>query len=240
MLNRKSLIYICLLCFIISGCSSKASNNKNISNESSRSVDYTNQTETEAATKAKLANEIKATEASTKETKAQTEATTETTQTQTEAKQKVVEFLNSYTTNFDSSKTNRISNIKLASKQINGIIIEPNEIFSFNETVGPMGEKEGYKKAVTYVNGQEKENFGGGVCQVSTTIFNAVNQLGVKVVERHNHSHEVPYAENGNDAAVSYGGADFKFKNINDYSLQLNIDVKEKTITVSVSKVEYK
>lgn len=236
MLNRKSLIYICLLCFFISGCSSKASNNKNISNESSRSVDYTNQPE--AATKAKLANEIKATEASTKETK--TEATTEAKQPETEATQKVVEFLNSYTTNFDSSKTNRISNIKLASKQINDIIIGPNEIFSFNETVGPMGEKEGYKKAVTYVNGQEKENFGGGVCQVSTTIFNAVNQLGVKIVERHNHSHEVPYAENGNDAAVSYGGADFKFKNTNPYSLQLNIDVKEKTITVSVSKVEYK
>lgn len=155
------------------------------------------------------------------------------------SKKKKLEFINSYTTNFDNSKDNRVFNIKLASEKINGSIIEAGEIFSFNETVGAMGAEQGFKKAVTFAQGKEVEDYGGGICQISTTILNAIKSLNVEIVEQHHHSHEVPYAKKGEDAAIAYGSEDFKFKNLNSYPLQINIKVKKSTLTVSISKVVY-
>lgn len=155
------------------------------------------------------------------------------------SKKKKLEFINSYTTNFDNSKDNRVFNIKLASEKINGIIVEAGEVFSFNEIVGAMGAEQGFKKAVTFSQGKEVEGYGGGICQISTTILNAVKSLDVEIVEQHHHSHEVPYAKKGEDAAIVYGSEDFKFKNLNSYPLQINIKVKKSTLTVSISKVIY-
>lgn len=156
-----------------------------------------------------------------------------------QSKKKKLEFINSYTTNFDNSKDNRVFNIKLASEKINESIVEAGEIFSFNETVGAMGAEQGFKKAVTFSQGKEIEGYGGGICQISTTILNAVKSLNVEILEQHHHSHEVPYAKKGEDAAIVYGSQDFKFKNLNSYPLQINIKVKKSTLTVSISKVIY-
>lgn len=240
------ILILAIILILTSSCSNKSSNqaqSQSYSEMTSKKSDIDGiepinsnrqfqKSKTEATTEKKVVEET-----STEQTQATTQKET-VKETEKKVKKKLV-FLNSYTTNFDSSKKDRISNIKLASKKLNGTIVKPDEIFSFNQSVGAMGVEQGYKKAVTYVNGKEVENYGGGICQVSTTIYNAVESMGVKIVERHNHSHEVPYAQNGNDAAIAYGSEDFKFKNLNSYPLQLNIKVKKSTITVSVSKVEY-
>ena len=155
-------------------------------------------------------------------------------------KEKVTQIVSSFTTNFDASKTNRVYNIKKASKIISGTIVEEGETFSFNDVVGATGEEQGYKKAITYVNGEEKENFGGGICQISSTILNALYPLKIDILEQHHHSLPVPYVEAGKDASVSYGSLDFKFINNNPYPIQINVTVNTGKITVDIFKVEYK
>lgn len=253
MIYKRIYIYnLIMLLFIFTACSSKSpktSKSQNNPKLETSSVSYLNLKSSTSAKKisntieSKSFKETKNTETtkeSTKEsTTVQTTKAIETSDTQTKSKKKNLEFINSYTTNFDSSKNDRIYNIKLASKKINGIIIESGEIFSFNNIVGAMGAKQGFKKAVTFVQGKEVEDYGGGICQVSTTIFNAVKSLGVEILEQHHHSHEVPYVKKGEDAAISYGSEDFKFKNLNSYPLQINIKVKKSSLSVSVSKVNY-
>lgn len=245
MFKTKCFALIVLFLFFITACSSKTSTktNNNTTANTEQHVE-TNQTEQSEQTEAETTQLERTTQQSTTEgTQQNVEGSTQQStvaETQQESTQKIIEFLNSYTTNFDPSKADRIDNIKLASQKIDGAIIESNEIFSFNATVGAMGEEQGFKKATIYVDGKEEQSYGGGICQISTTILNAINSLGVEIVEQHHHSKEVPYVAAGMDAAVSYGEEDFKFKNINPYPLQLNIDVKKETLTVSVSKVEYK
>ena len=109
----------------------------------------------------------------------------------------------------------RDNNIKLACKTINGVIVNSGEVFSFWDNLGCTTKENGYKKAKTFTSdGKVTQSYGGGVCQISTTIYNAVLKVkGLDVKERHEHSREVTYIEDGKDAAVSYGSADFKFKN---------------------------
>src|SRR5699024_8549970 len=87
------------------------------------------------------------------------------------------------------------------------------ETFSFNNVVGKRTKEKGYKKAPVIVKGELAEDIGGGICQVSSTLFNAVNLQGIEIVERYSHSREVPYVPPGKDATVSWWGPDFVFKN---------------------------
>ena len=118
-----------------------------------------------------------------------------------------------FTTYFESSSPERISNVKLAAKAISGKAIESGETFSFNETVGERSEKRGYKTAKIIKGGRFEDGLGGGVCQVSTTLYNAALLSGLKVTESHPHSLAVSYVENSFDAMVSFGSADLKFAN---------------------------
>ncbi|MCQ2438088.1 MAG: VanW family protein, partial [Clostridia bacterium] len=119
-------------------------------------------------------------------------------------------------TNASSSSSNRISNIRLAMATINGTCLEPGESFSFNGVVGRRTTERGYKKAGAYANGEVTEEVGGGICQVSTTLFNAVDKADLQIDERHNHSLPVSYVDNGKDATVDYGNQDFRFTNNSD------------------------
>lgn len=121
--------------------------------------------------------------------------------------------LASYTTSFDSSNTNRSTNVRLATQAINGKIIKSGKSFSFNGTVGRRSAAAGYKKAIIFQNGKQVMGLGGGVCQVSSTLFNAVllSNLGIK--ERHYHSANIAYVPAGRDATVAYGSKDFQFVN---------------------------
>ena len=118
-----------------------------------------------------------------------------------------------FLTNFSTSNNDRKCNIILALKKLNGTIVMPGEIFSFNHVVGERSEKNGFKKAKIIKNKKYIESFGGGVCQVSTTLYNAAIRAGLKIVELHPHSLRVGYVEPGFDAMVNMGSSDLKFIN---------------------------
>ncbi|NYE04128.1 vancomycin resistance protein YoaR [Bacillus niacini] len=118
-----------------------------------------------------------------------------------------------YTTKFNPSITGRNKNIELSAQAIDNVIVGTGDIFSFNYTVGPSDEAHGYQPAQEIVNKELVMGIGGGICQTSSTLFNAVDQLAVDYVEWHHHSLTVGYVPEGRDATVSYGGKDFQFKN---------------------------
>ena len=116
-------------------------------------------------------------------------------------------------TNASSSSTNRINNIKNAVGIINGTRIADGETFSFNDTVGKRTTDRGFRRATAYSGGEVTEEIGGGICQVSTTLFNAAVKADMEIVERHNHSLTVSYVDRGKDAAVNWNSQDLKFTN---------------------------
>ena len=120
-----------------------------------------------------------------------------------------------------SSSSARINNIKLALKSINGTILAPGDEFSFNGTVGQRTAKRGYKKAAAYSSGEVIEEYGGGICQVSTTLFNAAAKSDLEITERHNHSIPVKYVDKGKDATVCWGAQDFRFVNDTEYPVYI-------------------
>ncbi|MCR8848766.1 VanW family protein [Rossellomorea sp. SC111] len=118
-----------------------------------------------------------------------------------------------YVTFFNNHNEERTQNITLATKKINNAVVFPGEVFSFNGVVGKRTKEKGYKKAPVIVRGELSEDIGGGICQVSSTLYNAVDQAGVTILERYHHSKRVPYVPKGRDATVSWYGPDFTFKN---------------------------
>ena len=122
-------------------------------------------------------------------------------------------MITSAVTNASSSSSNRLKNIERAISLINGKCMKPGEVFSFNETVGQRTTDRGFRKATAYSGGDVTEEIGGGICQVSTTLFNAAVKADMKIVERHNHSLTVGYVDKGKDATVNWKSQDLKFKN---------------------------
>lgn len=139
-----------------------------------------------------------------------------------------------YETHFDSSVAGRTKNIELSAQAINNVILGVGDVFSFNTTVGPSDAEHGYQKALEAVNGKLVEGIGGGICQTSSTLFNAVDKIGVKYVEKHHHSVNVGYVPKGRDATVSYGGLDFRFENTTGVPLLLKAFINKGTLTVEV------
>ena len=124
-------------------------------------------------------------------------------------------------TDASSSSSNRLTNIELSLKLINGTRLDPGETFSFNETVGERTRDRGFKVATAYSSGEVTEEVGGGICQVSTTLFNAAVKADLQIVERHNHSLTVSYVDRGKDAAVDWGNKDLRFTNTGDEPVYL-------------------
>ncbi len=146
------------------------------------------------------------------------------------------EKLSEYTTGFDTPKSARGKNIKRAAEAINNKTLQPGEEFSFNDTVGPTTKKNGFHLARIFVKGKDSKGYGGGVCQVSSTLYNAIEKLGLQVTERHNHSKEIFYVPKGKDAATSHGTIDFKFKNTLQFPIKISAFTKENKVTVEVLK----
>lgn len=134
--------------------------------------------------------------------------------------------LSSYETPILNRDKERIDNIRLAIKKLNGYKLKPGEIFSFNNVVGKRDASTGFKVAAVIVNGEFGEDMGGGVCQLSSTIFNAADRAGMQIIERHSHSRSVAYVPAGRDAAISYGYLDLKFKNTKDYTVVISAKVE--------------
>jgi len=148
-----------------------------------------------------------------------------------------VSVLASHETKFNSNEKNRSANISLAAESINGKVVSPGEVFSFNEAVGPTIESRGYKEDIIFIDGEKHKGFGGGVCQVSTTLHGAAEEAGMTILERHDHSRPVGYAKPGDEAATSYGGIDFKFKNDKQYAVRINAGVTDGRVCVSLHSV---
>ena len=125
----------------------------------------------------------------------------------------ITDVVSEFSTHFSSDNRPRSNNIKLASSKLNGIVILPGETMGFNETVGERTLKGGYKIAGVYVNGRHDTGIGGGICQVSTTLYNASLFSNLKVLERTNHSLPVPYVPLGRDATVNYGAQNLVIQN---------------------------
>ena len=130
-------------------------------------------------------------------------------------------------TSTSGSNKNRLTNIELALKTLNGVCIEPGMTFSFNSIIGQRTRERGYKMAGAFVDGLMAEELGGGICQVSTTLFNAVVKADLEIAERQPHSRPVGYVDEGKDAAVSWPNQDFKFTNNTDFPVYLVAGMNE-------------
>ncbi|NLK00685.1 MAG: VanW family protein [Clostridia bacterium] len=142
-----------------------------------------------------------------------------------------------YTTYFNKFNKNRTENIHLACKRLNNTVVKPGEIFSFNRATGPRGAANGYKESIIFKGGKKVLEAGGGVCQVSSTLYNAALDAGMKIVERHPHSLYVDYVPVNKDATVYYGYLDFKFKNTTPHCIQVRGDVIGNQLTASLNKI---
>ena len=147
--------------------------------------------------------------------------------------------LGKYTTDFSTSSSNRAHNVSLASDSINDVILMPGDEFSYNNTIGNPNAERGYKIAGVYENGKVSEGVGGGICQVSSTLYSAVLYADLEIVERHNHSMTVGYVPNGQDATVSYGVIDFRFKNNTEYPVKVKSVTNNRKLSVSIIGTEY-
>lgn len=142
--------------------------------------------------------------------------------------------LATYSTSYASSNANRSTNIALAASKINGTVLMPGEEFSFNGTVGKRTAANGFKTATVYSNGQVTTDYGGGICQVSSTLYNTVLKANLEITNRVNHTFTVGYVPIGLDATVSWGSPDFKFKNNRSYPIKIVATTSNKRLTISV------
>ena len=131
------------------------------------------------------------------------------------------DLLSSFSTKYDASNKNRSNNLKLAINKINGVVLMPGEEFSYNKVVGERSIAAGYKEAKVYSNGQVVDGLGGGICQISSTLYNAVVYANLDVTSRRNHQFVTSYVKAGLDATVVYGSTDFKFKNSRSYPIKI-------------------
>ena len=131
------------------------------------------------------------------------------------------DLLSTYSTKYAVSNKNRTTNLILAANKINGTVIMPGETFSYNKVVGERTIAAGYKEAPIYVNGEVIDGLGGGICQITSTLYNAVVYANLEIVERSNHQFVPSYVTASRDATVVYGSVDFKFKNNRDYPIKL-------------------
>ena len=135
------------------------------------------------------------------------------------------DLLSEFSTKYAASNKNRTTNLILASKKINGTVLMPGETFSYNKVVGERTIAAGYKEAPIYVSGKVEDGIGGGICQITTTLYNAVLYANLDIVERSNHQFVPSYAGPSRDATVVYGAIDFKFKNNRDYPIKITCSV---------------
>lgn len=150
------------------------------------------------------------------------------------SKEAFPQILGTFTTTYSASNENRETNLKLSSEKINGTIIMPGEIFSYNKIVGERTIAKGYKEAAVYSGGKVINGIGGGICQLSSTLYNAVVYANLEIVSRSNHMFLTSYVTAGRDATVSWGTLDFSFKNTRKYPIKVVSIVKNGLVTVEI------
>lgn len=142
--------------------------------------------------------------------------------------------LGSYSSSYATSSANRASNVELAARRIDALVLMPGEEFSYNKAVGNRTAANGFKEAPVYANGETVEGMGGGICQVSSTLYSAALYADLEITARRNHSMTVSYVPKGQDATVSYGSIDFKFKNNTKNSIMISATTGGKRLNISI------
>ncbi len=243
---KKTVLSIIVIVLIIGGGIWwwKASNNKKVSEKNNNESNYqaerssanknttnnnTNNNSNNVNTNSNLGNDTN-TSNITNSTNNQTNQSNETSLKETELAQ--------FSTKVYSKDSKRQNNITITCKALSTKEIAPGETFSFCNTVGRATSAKGYQEADIYVDGKKEKGLGGGNCQVSTTLYNAVLKVpGLEVIERHQHSGKVPYIQSGKDAAVAYGAYDFKFKNNTGNTIKIIMENSANNITAKIIKL---
>ena len=143
-------------------------------------------------------------------------------------------LLSTFSTSYSTRDKDRTTNLILAANKINGTVLMPGETFSYNKVVGERTIAAGYRKAPVYVSGQVVDDVGGGICQITTTLYNAALYANLEIVERSNHQFVTSYAAASRDATVVYGAIDFKFKNNRNYPIKLICSVANGTANFQI------
>lgn len=142
--------------------------------------------------------------------------------------------LATFTTRYDVSNKDRTVNLVLACQKLNEKVVSPGEVFSYNKTLGARTVAAGYKNAKVYSNGEVVDGIGGGICQISSTLYNSVLLANLEIVERRNHQFVTSYLPAGRDATVVYGMTDFQFKNIRKYPIRIVATAQNGIATISI------
>lgn len=147
-------------------------------------------------------------------------------------------LIGGYYTTLLSDLPNRTNNVILACQKINGKILYPGQTFSFNQTVGPRTAELGFREAPVFAGKKVVPGIGGGICQVSSTLYNTALSCNLKVVERHPHSMKVAYVPERRDATVSFGIQDFKFRNSLNRPIQVLAKVVDKYVITAIAEIK--
>ena len=218
---KKFLIISLILLFSLTGCGNQEKNNQSENNSE-------NYTASRTATNSSLTNNTK------NEIDPQEEATKQ------KKENNIEEELSSFSTKiYTPNDDARQTNITLTCSFLNETIVKSGETFSFCNTVGKATPERGYQKADVFdKNGNTIKGYGGGNCQISSTLYNAVLALSsLTVIERHEHSKEVYYVPLGKDAAVAYGSIDFKFRNDYDFDIKIYASNTKDSIDIKIAKI---
>jgi vancomycin resistance protein YoaR len=139
-----------------------------------------------------------------------------------------------FSTRFNTDDVKRSTNVRLAAEKINGQLLQPGQTFSFNETVGPRDKVSGFQEAMEFFDGELVPGIGGGICQVSSTLYNAALLANLDIKERLNHAKPLGYIGLGRDATVAYGVLDFKFVNTSNSPVMLVCEISGDTLYAAV------
>lgn len=235
----KRIVLIFILIFpilILSGCNTVSNTNENVEVQrtgvsSNEEAQNNNSSEENSNT----SSENNSAENNTDETNNTLTENQVTEEKQETAKEPTETVLSEFSTTLKSKSSNRLNNIQLTCSKLNGTTVKSNEEFSFCKTIGKVTEEKGYKKADVIINKEVTQALGGGNCQVSSTLYNAVlNVPNLKVTERHPHGKKVNYVPEGKDAAVSYGSKDFKFINNTSNTIKIYASTDNKKVSIKI------
>ena len=220
---KKNFITITLLIFLLGGCG----NSNNISTENNNLSNSENDANiAKTSIEENLSNNTNNT------------ITEEFTKEEFKPKE---EKLSEFSTKIYDKTDERQKNVEITCSTLNEQIVKKGEEFSFTNVIGKATPNKGYEKAKIFdKQGNVEEGYGGGICQVSTTLYNAVKDIsGITITERHDHSNTVPYAKKGDDAAVAHGSYDFKFINNTDSDIIIHAESNGSNVIVTVNKLIY-
>jgi len=136
------------------------------------------------------------------------------------------DLLGSFSTKYDETNVPRSNNLKLATSKLDGVVVMPGEVFSYNKTLGKRTAEAGYEYANGFAGGKVVPMLAGGICQISSTLYDAVLYANLNIVERHNHMFQAQYVDPGKDATVVYGSLDFKFENTRNYPIMIKASAR--------------